>query len=338
MNTDSTQNSPILLKLNEALRLPAPEPDTRKKGQVRVPYAEKDGKLVHVSSVERGLKCNAVCPVCKTKAIARKGAKIRHHFAHYPGTNCSAETVLHFIAKQLIYEKLISALSLKQVLRVHWKCLACSNRHSFSLLDGVKTVTMEKNIDEYRPDIALLDSAQKPLALIEIVVTHRPDSRVLDYCNRQQIPLLIFRIDNAEALEALGLYRNLEPTLVLYCPLNRCEKCGAPVFIKRIYFLNGRCWRCGGPMKIALMDINNKIYGPDYFSDNDRQYAREHGVVFRQHLNKTTQRTTTALGCPNCGVVTSSRYLGFHKKSITKAPGAFRGNICLKCRQHVDEK
>ncbi|MCK4640070.1 MAG: hypothetical protein KAU06_01930 [Candidatus Marinimicrobia bacterium] len=333
-----TPEKDIQTILNEALGLTGVIHEQRKTSQVRVPYAEKDGKLVHVSSVERGLKCDAVCPVCKTMVVARKGAKIRHHFAHYPGTNCSAETVLHFIAKQLIYKKLISALFLKQILRVHWKCIACSNRHSFSLLDGVKTVTMEKNLDECRPDIALLDSDQKPLALIEIVVTHRPDSRVLDYCNQRQIPLLIFRIDNAEALEALGLYQNLEPTVVLYCPLNRCEKCGAPVFRKRMYLLNSNCWRCGGPMKIALMDINSKIYGPNYFSDNDRAYARERGVVFRQHFNKKRRLTEAALGCPNCGVVTSNRYLGFLKKQTWKIPGNYRGFVCLKCRHHVDEE
>lgn len=324
--------------LAEALQLADTEPDTRKKGQVRVPYAEKEGRLVHVSDVERGLKCGAVCPVCKTAVLARKGAKMRHHFAHYPGTNCSAETVLHFIAKQLIYEKLISALSLKQVIRVHWKCIACRDRHSLSLMENVKNVVMEKELGECRPDITLLDSNQNPLALLEIVVSHRPDVKVLDYCNQRQIPLLIFRIDNAESLEALGLYRSLDPTVVLYCPRNRCENCGAPVFIKRIYFLNGRCWRCGCPMKIALMDINNKIYGPDYFSDKDRRFAREHGVVFRQHFNKTNQRTTTALGCPNCGVVTGSRYLGFYKKQKQKIPGTFRGYVCLKCRRHTDQE
>jgi ssDNA-binding Zn-finger/Zn-ribbon topoisomerase 1 len=323
--------------LTQALGLPDHVSATQSDSQVRVPYAEKEGQLVHVSTVERGLKCNAVCPVCKTAVVARKGAKVRHHFAHYPGANCNAETVLHFIAKQLIYEKLRAAIDLKQVMQISWKCIACSHRHSLNLLENVCRVALEKKLDNCRPDISLLDSDNQARALLEIVVSHRPDRKIIEYCNERNIPLLIFRIANAEALEQIGLYRNLNPSVVLYCLRDRCPKCGAPLFEKRLFTINNSCWRCGAPMKLAAMKINNKLYGITHFSEADCLIAREKGIIFREHFNKKSRQRELAVACPNCGVVTSNRFVGFQKRMVQKQSGIYRGKICLNCRTHTDE-
>lgn len=51
-------------------------------------YAQKNEKLVHVSEVERGLKCGCVCPACGEVLIARKGNKVVHHFAHKSTIEC----------------------------------------------------------------------------------------------------------------------------------------------------------------------------------------------------------------------------------------------------------
>lgn len=311
--------------------------DQSRKNQVRVPYAEKDGRLVHVSTVQRGLKCDAVCPVCKTAVVARKGEKTRHHFAHYPGANCSTETVLHTIAKQLIYEKLVSAIALKQIMQIDWQCKACSHNHSLNLLDNVNQAVMEKNLEDCRPDIALLDNDNNVRALLEIVVSHRPDKKVLDYCRRQNIPLLIFRIHSAESLEALHIYRNLDPTTVLYCLRDRCSHCGAPLFHKHLFIINNSCWRCGAPMKLAAMKINKTLHGITHFSKNDREIARSNGVIFREYFNKKTRQRELAAACPNCGIVTGNRFIGFQKRTIQKQTGIYRGKICLNCLTHFDE-
>lgn len=42
------------------------------KGEIKIAYAEHDGKLIHISQVESGLSCKYVCPVCKEPAVARK--------------------------------------------------------------------------------------------------------------------------------------------------------------------------------------------------------------------------------------------------------------------------
>lgn len=63
-----------------------------------------DGRLVHVSDVQNGLKCGCICPACKSPLIARQGKKRDWHFAHVSDVNCSnaGETALHLAAKQAL--------------------------------------------------------------------------------------------------------------------------------------------------------------------------------------------------------------------------------------------
>lgn len=330
-------NNPLKTNLTQALGLSETPPKNRSGSQVRVPYAEKDGRLVHVSTVARGLKCSAHCPVCKTPVVARKGEKTRHHFAHYPGANCSAETVLHCIGKQLIYKKLLAAIHSEQPVNLQWKCIACSERHHMNLLENVHQVTLEKKLDQCRPDICLLSADRQPRALIEIVVSHRPDRKIIDYCNQHNIPLVIFRIAGAEALEKIGLSPRLKPSLVLYCLRDRCPNCGGPLFEKRLFIIAGSCWRCGAPMQLAVLDINQTLYGITHFSEADRQIAHDKGVIFREHFNRKSHRRELAVACPSCGVVTGNRFVGFQKRITRKRSGIYRGKICLNCLTHVSE-
>lgn len=67
-------------------------------------YAQRNGRLVSISQVGRGLRPDCRCPACGGALIAKKGDVRRHHFAHASGQDCetAAETTLHRLAKQLI--------------------------------------------------------------------------------------------------------------------------------------------------------------------------------------------------------------------------------------------
>lgn len=68
-------------------------------------YGIKDGKLVHISTVESGLSCGCICPNCSSILIARKGQRNKHSFAHYSrAQNCGGgqESALHIMAKEII--------------------------------------------------------------------------------------------------------------------------------------------------------------------------------------------------------------------------------------------
>ncbi len=70
-------------------------------------YGLKNGKLVFIDEVDRGLECGCFCPHCGGKLIAKKGEVNQHHFAHYQVENCGkgVETALHLLGKQVLMEE-----------------------------------------------------------------------------------------------------------------------------------------------------------------------------------------------------------------------------------------
>ncbi|HCG7222289.1 TPA: hypothetical protein N2854_001539 [Vibrio parahaemolyticus] len=64
----------------------------------------KDGKYKHIRSVDNGLKCDCVCPECKTPLVANQGNVKRWHFSHASNTECKGESLIHRLAKQVILD------------------------------------------------------------------------------------------------------------------------------------------------------------------------------------------------------------------------------------------
>lgn len=132
-------------------------------------FAKKDGRPVHVSEVERGLKCGCVCSACGHPLQARKGSKVRHYFAHHVGSECSLETVIHHTAKQIIID----------AGEIHIPATEYSFRnHRHIDLSGqvipLSNIHDEENMGSIRPDVIGYYKG-KPL-LIEVYVTHKVDN------------------------------------------------------------------------------------------------------------------------------------------------------------------
>ena len=72
------------------------------KQKTLIEYALKDERLIHVSEVERRLKCGCICPVCKGVMIAHQGEQKADHFAHH-GDECLMGTKPHCILWQKSY-------------------------------------------------------------------------------------------------------------------------------------------------------------------------------------------------------------------------------------------
>ncbi len=74
---------------------------------IKLPFGLTENKLVHISEVVRGKRCNCICPSCKVPLIASKGVKIQPHFKHAVECECEGgfESAVHLAAKQIIIEK-----------------------------------------------------------------------------------------------------------------------------------------------------------------------------------------------------------------------------------------
>lgn len=65
----------------------------------------EDNMLVHIKSVEKGLKCKCICPSCRQPLVAKnKGEYKTPHFAHKSGYDCPGArmTALHMLAQQIL--------------------------------------------------------------------------------------------------------------------------------------------------------------------------------------------------------------------------------------------
>lgn len=301
---------------------------------LRIPYGEHQGKLLHISEVPQGLACECVCPACQEPLVARKGEKTKHHFAHYPGANCSAETVLHQLGKRLLYGRISSAIANGQSLPIMWQCLYCYDQHDGNLVKLATTVVMEKTFGRCRPDLTILKENGQPVAILEVVVSHKPDDNVLAYVAEQSATLVEFHVDSYDDIETLGQASILKPTKVTLCPKPKCLQCARPLDAKILHVVDGTCWKCTATMKIALLCIEGMLMGPENFSKKEIQLARQLGAILKVNYSRTAQREYLSSTCGGCGAFSGSFYLHEYTDLMIPQTGHQTGYMCLECERY----
>lgn len=150
-------------------------------------YAIKEGKTIHISEVESGLKCDCICPACAERLIARKGTKVIHHFAHRSTVECEYgyQTSLHLAAKEIISENMqINVPALYLTFPGTGRKMLLENERMLN----VSEVILEKRIHDIIPDILLVTDIGK--IIVEIFVTHQIDDKKKIKIKKLNIPTL----------------------------------------------------------------------------------------------------------------------------------------------------
>ena len=148
------------------------------------PYGLRDGVLVSVEEVERGLACNCTCPGCGHPLEAHKGDIRLPYFSHYRGAECGVgyETALHLLAKEVLSEQKRLLLPTLYVCpdRSVWREGTTINQvwvvHKWTRIDFTN-VYVEAALGEIIPDVILEVQGQR--LLVEIKVTHGVDEKKL---------------------------------------------------------------------------------------------------------------------------------------------------------------
>lgn len=159
-------------------------------------YALRDNELISVDNVERGRKCNCVCPYCKQPLIAKKGNFRIHHFAHDKDFSCEHgyETSLHLLAKEILSESKSIVLP----------ALTRGSRNKFILEKSIEVkildVRLEQYIDDVKPDVII--DTEMGTFYIEIYVTHKVDSVKIDKLKEHGINTIEVNLSNKK--EAIG--------------------------------------------------------------------------------------------------------------------------------------
>ena len=158
--------------------------------EIQITHGLKEGELVSIADVERGLKCNCTCTKCGEPLVAKKGEVKDHHFAHSADSDCSGETIKHIMAKQEIAGK-------KYLHIPHpAKDVYGMTEDVYSMTD-FKTVELEKRIgdSQYIADVICTTANDKQL-VIEIVVTHDLDNDKRNYLRANEITTLRIDVNN----------------------------------------------------------------------------------------------------------------------------------------------
>ena len=293
---------------------------------LKIPYGISKGRLVHISKVARGLSCDCVCPVCKAVLIARRGPKVRQHFAHYRPTTCKPETVVHHIGKMLLRDRIQAALDVQQELHMRWGCAHCDDVHEGNLLRKVRSVSLEHDFGSCRPDIALFKRSGKPIAFIEVIVTHPPEENLRRYCHDHLIELLQCHLKTEQDLEQITTSSPLEITRGSYCPRMRCSNCGARFTTHKLHLVTAKCYHCKRDMAIAFASDGRVVRGPDEFSDYEVAAACRHGVVLRRKHSGPLNSDYIANVCSRCGAFIGQHFMPGYMD--WKAPA-----VCWNCRR-----
>lgn len=142
---------------------------------LKLPFGLKDGKLVEISEVERGLGCGCICPGCGNKLVARKGELKVAHFSHYQNPECEHgfETALHLAAKSILEQR--REIRLPEL----WHDMGRFGQQKLTEVrfPKVSEVIVERRLGNIVPDLLLDFNGQQ--LLVEIAVTHFVDSEKL---------------------------------------------------------------------------------------------------------------------------------------------------------------
>ena len=194
---------------------------------VKTAYALKNGAIVHISSVSKGLKCGCNCPECKEPLIARKGSERVHHFSHKPGSKCqgAAETILHKLAKEIISELDNISIPPYYYRRKSPKHIFPQVIHEEKIASGgvvsIDKVIVEPHFGGFKPDTVVFHNG-KQLA-IEVAVTHKVDKKKKKRLRKHEMPTIEIRLEyqhtlwNRESLIKL-IQENKENKFWIYHP------------------------------------------------------------------------------------------------------------------------
>ena len=306
---------------------------------LKVPYGDRRGELVHASQVRRGLACGCVCVGCGDRLVARRGPKIRPHFAHRSSDRfCDGEALLHRLAKRLLAERIGVGIETGRSVNVQWDCLRCGIEHETDLVSGAASVAVEHSIGTgrgvIRPDVTVLDVGDEPLTFVEVVVSHVPDEVVYDFAQESGIGLAEFRIATVDDVSALEDPHTLRPTrATLRCLTPSCLTCAHPInnepVRNSLYVVTATCWKCGRPMKLALWEsetdephdyFGGYPFGPSGLrlgitvgdgegpDEGELALARTHGVVIKRQYSRTMGGSYLANTCEGCGAFVGANH------------------------------
>ncbi len=227
---------------------------------------DESGNLIHVNDAEKGIKYYCYDPECKKEIIFRNSGKTgkwskRPHFSHKKGTNpnCSPDRALHEAFKNKLVGLLEEYKAENKSFIFNWRCRDCYYKNSGNLLEKVALIKAEYYLGVCQPDIALLDKEEHILAVIEVVNTHPPEERVLQYYKDNKITLIqINLISDEDPCRVEEITKN--PHIVDLCVSQACQSYNKYKMNVSVVSLLRNCYYCHSKI-LKFVKIIDTVFG-----------------------------------------------------------------------------
>jgi len=115
--------------------------------------------------------------------------------------------------------------------------------------------------------------------------------------------------DDFESLKA----KITTPTFVSICLSSKCKVCNHHLSKTLMTIVEAACYKCKELMKVAVIEAGMSrdatYVGPEPFTSEEIEFAREKGVIIEQHFSKTVQESYLANTCLSCKAFVGQHYL-----------------------------
>ena len=207
-------------------------------------------------------------------------------------------------------------------------CNQCSEEITINLVLGASSVSREKLVGAVRPDISLLDENGEPLRFIEIVDTHAPEGAVHEQALNDGTEVVEIRLRAEREFTGTRRNRALDVSLTmkarlqelaagrivldahnLLCRRPKCRKCGASLPLRTVTVSTKDCWKCGQNVNVATGDKDGESLEQGYFTKEEIEFARGHGVTLERRFSSTAGGKYLANVCSACDQIQGNWFL-----------------------------
>uniref|UniRef100_UPI004047594C hypothetical protein n=1 Tax=Roseivirga sp. TaxID=1964215 RepID=UPI004047594C len=300
---------------------------------IKYSWAKYENRPIHISEVDLNMRKEGAFfnIVTNERMTAYLEGKFRPHFHHISENSVSYETYLHQVAKEVFQETYLNALSNKSPFYMEYYVNAKCNLHSkitdiicdfgviiekFDLTEVFDLIHIEKNYEQFRPDIRLSSTKNNEVLFIEIQVKHKSTEKKLNSGNR----IIEIKIENDLDIQKLRqksikvnqskvkFYNFKEKTTIGgYCSANE-KGCRT---VKNIFFQkNDGTYEF---MKDTIENIITHIYSNesliehyDFTIDNIYSYSES---KFESKIQYLKRKKIAIRDCGSCRYIATNKWL-----------------------------
>ena len=255
---------------------------------IKIAYDENQN-IVFADNAIKGRKY--YCLDCKEELTYRNSGKTgkgsrRPHFAHRGGGghNCDPESVLHAAFKNEAAKLLEGFIAENKGFDIKWTCKECGIPYVGNLLFVAKSVKVEYDLKECKPDIALLDETRKVRIAVEIVKTHEPEDNAIKYYKEHGIILVKYNVVEEDLHRIEDKLKN--PDYVSLCLRSNCKNLNPLLITTGLFKRNAECPKCHEPITIFFIE-NRTAVGHIFYLGLNKYVLKDYNLNLNQ-LNCVT--------------------------------------------------